>query len=186
MKDPFVRIPWLIPATYHQLIIVHIYCVGVTVDAPSVNRNNSLVDENGNSLVANANIAPAIHIISSVGVHFNGGQITHIGPRADDIAPIIKIEGIVKDIRFNGYIDTGRASVANFAGDIDLSNSPNASREVYFDGAPLVRLHLSQADGTSGVFNNIAFLLLFVIAWPKIAWVICCHITEDIFWFRTS
>lgn len=28
---------------------------------------------------------------------------------------------------------------------------------------------------------NIAFLLLFVIAWPKIAWVICCHITEDIF-----
>ncbi|SLO27628.1 Uncharacterised protein [Klebsiella pneumoniae] len=112
-------------------------CVGVTVDAPSVNRNNSLVDENGNSLVANANIAPAIHIISSVGVHFTGGQITHIGPRADDIAPIIKIEGIVKDIRFNGYIDTGRASVANFAGGIDLSNSPNASREVYFDGAPV-------------------------------------------------
>ncbi|HED3826993.1 TPA: hypothetical protein ACW71Q_000455 [Klebsiella variicola] len=112
-------------------------CVGVTVDTPSVNRNNSLVDENGNSLVANANIAPAIHIISSVGVHFNGGQITHIGPRADDVAPIIKIEGIVKDIRFNGYIDTGRASVANFAGGIDLSNSPNASREVYFDGAPV-------------------------------------------------
>ncbi|MGC5215532.1 hypothetical protein ACPT9S_29015, partial [Klebsiella pneumoniae] len=78
-----------------------------------------------------------IHIISSVGVHFNGGQITHIGPRADDVAPIIKIEGIVKDIRFNGYIDTGRASVANFAGGIDLSNSPNASREVYFDGAPV-------------------------------------------------
>lgn len=106
-------------------------CVGVLVDSPSVNRNNDI------SGIANANIAPAIHIISSVGVHFNGGQITHIGPRADDVAPIIKIEGIVKDIRFNGYIDTGRASVANFAGGIDLSNSPNASREVYFDGAPV-------------------------------------------------
>lgn len=112
-------------------------CVGVLVDTPSVNRNNSLVDEDGNSLVANANIAPAIHIISSVGVHFNGGQITHIGPRADDVAPIIKIEGIVKDIRFNSYIDTGRASVANFAGGIDFSNSPNAAREVYIDGAPV-------------------------------------------------
>ncbi len=112
-------------------------CVGVDVDAPSINRNNSMVDDNGDALVANANIAPAVRIISSVGVHFNGGQITHIGPRADDIAPIIKVEGIVKDIRFSSYIDTGRASVANFAGGIDLSNSPNASREVYFDGAPV-------------------------------------------------
>ncbi|HHC3802457.1 hypothetical protein [Klebsiella pneumoniae] len=112
-------------------------CVGVDVDVPSINRNNSMVDDNGDALVANANIAPAVHIISSVGVHFNGGQITHIGPRADDIAPIIKVEGIVKDIRFSSYIDTGRASVANFAGGIDLSNSPNASREVYFDGAPV-------------------------------------------------
>ena len=112
-------------------------CVGVVVDTPSINRNNSMVDDNGDPLVANANIAPAVRIISSVGVHFNSGQITHIGPRADDVAPIIKIEGIVKDIRFNGYIDTGRASVANFAGGIDLSNSPNASREVYFDGAPV-------------------------------------------------
>lgn len=112
-------------------------CVGVDVDVPSINRNNSMVDDNGDALVANANIAPAVRIISSVGVHFNGGQITHIGPRADDIAPIIKVEGIVKDIRFSSYIDTGRASVANFAGGIDLSNSPNASREVYFDGAPV-------------------------------------------------
>ncbi|EOA6085491.1 phage tail protein, partial [Klebsiella pneumoniae] len=112
-------------------------CVGVVADTPSINRNNSIVDDNGDALVANANIAPAVRIISSVGVHFRGGQITHIGPRADDVAPIIKIEGIVKDIRFNGYIDTGRASVANFAGGIDLSNSPNASREVYFDGAPV-------------------------------------------------
>ena len=112
-------------------------CVGVDVDVPSINRNNSMVDDNGDALVANANIAPAVRIISSVGVHFNGGQITHIGPMADDIAPIIKVEGIVKDIRFSSYIDTGRASVANFAGGIDLSNSPNASREVYFDGAPV-------------------------------------------------
>ncbi|WP_207302576.1 hypothetical protein [Klebsiella quasipneumoniae] len=112
-------------------------CVGVDVDVPSINRNNSMVDDNGDALVANANIAPAVRIISSVGVHFNGGQITHIGPRADDIAPIIKVEGIVKDIRFSSYIDTGRASVANFAGGIDLSNSPNASREVLFDGAPV-------------------------------------------------
>lgn len=106
-------------------------CVGVTVDSPSVNRNNNIPD------IANVNIAPAVHVISSVGVHFRGGQITHIGDRADDVAPIIKIEGIVKDIRFDGYIDTGRASVANFAGGIDLSNSPNAAREVYFDGAPV-------------------------------------------------
>lgn len=112
-------------------------CVGVDVDVPSINRNNSMVDDNGDALVANANIAPAVRIISSVGVHFNGGQITHIGPRADDIAPIIKVEGIVKDIRFSSYIDTGRASVANFAGGIDLSNSPNAAREVYIDGAPV-------------------------------------------------
>ncbi|WP_446918313.1 phage tail fiber domain-containing protein, partial [Klebsiella pneumoniae] len=112
-------------------------CVGVVVDTPSINRNNSMVDDNGDALVANANIAPAVRIISSVGVHFNSGQITHIGTRADDVAPIIKVEGIVKDIRFNSYIDTGRASVANFAGGIDLSNSPNASREVFFDGAPV-------------------------------------------------
>ena len=112
-------------------------CVGVTVDTPSVNRNNDLKDKEGVSLVPNANIAPAVRIISSVGVHFNGGQITHIGTRADDVAPIIKVEGIVKDIRFNSYIDTGRASVANFAGGIDFSNSPNAAREVYIDGAPV-------------------------------------------------
>ncbi|HBS0594791.1 TPA: hypothetical protein MAA71_004204, partial [Klebsiella quasipneumoniae subsp. quasipneumoniae] len=112
-------------------------CVGVTVDTPSVNRNNDLKDKEGVSLIPNANIAPAVRIISSVGVHFNGGQITHIGTRADDVAPIIKVEGIVKDIRFNSYIDTGRASVANFAGGIDFSNSPNAAREVYIDGAPV-------------------------------------------------
>lgn len=106
-------------------------CVGVLVDSPSVNRNNDI------SGIANANIAPAVHIISSVGVHFRGGQIIHIGTRADDVAPIIKVEGIVKSIKFDGYIDTGRASVANFAGGIDLSNSPNATREVLFDGAPV-------------------------------------------------
>ncbi|HCF8438642.1 TPA: hypothetical protein NIV54_005142, partial [Klebsiella pneumoniae] len=57
-------------------------CVGVVADTPSINRNNSIVDDNGDALVANANIAPAVRIISSVGVHFRGGQITHIGPRA--------------------------------------------------------------------------------------------------------
>ncbi len=111
--------------------------VGVLVDSPSINRNNDLKDSNGVSLIANSNIAPAVHVISSVGVHFRGGQITHIGTRADDVAPIIKIEGIVKDIKFDSYIDPGRASVANFANGIDWSNSPNASREVYFDGAPV-------------------------------------------------
>lgn len=44
-----------------------------------------------------------------------------------------------------------------------------------------VLAQVTRADGTQGVLNNIAFLLLFVVAWPKIAWVICCHITEDIF-----
>lgn len=106
-------------------------CVGILVDTPSANRNNDIQG------IANANIAPAVHIISSVGVHFKGGQITHIGTRSDDIGAIIKVEGIVKDIKFDSYIDTGRASVANFIGGIDLTNSVNAAREVYFDGAPV-------------------------------------------------
>ena len=125
-------------------------CVGVTVDEPSVNRNNDIAG------IANTNIAPAVRIISCVGVHFRGGQITHIGTRADDIAPIIKVEGIVKDIKFDSYIDTGKASVANFAAGIDLSNSPNATREVYFDGA-----HVGSFTSYASVRN---FLRLSVLA----------------------
>ncbi|MCB4713125.1 hypothetical protein LHK99_20770 [Klebsiella quasipneumoniae] len=38
-----------------------------------------------------------------------------------------------------------------------------------------------RADETNGVFNNIACLLLFVIAWPKIMWTLCCLIVKRLF-----
>ncbi|HIA8182707.1 TPA: hypothetical protein ACWSGR_003752 [Escherichia coli] len=38
-----------------------------------------------------------------------------------------------------------------------------------------------RAGETNGVFNNIACLLLFVIAWPKIMWTLCCLIVKRLF-----
>lgn len=106
-------------------------CNGVFIDTPSINRNNDIVG------IPNNRIVPAVHIITSTNVQFKSGQITHIGTRADDVGPIIQIEGVVKAIKFDCYIDTGKATVTNFASGIDWSNSPNASREVFFDGSPV-------------------------------------------------
>lgn len=110
------------------------YGKNIKVINPAFNRNNGSVDE---GLYLDPSLAaPAVYSSDGVNIHIDGGQIQHIGPRSDTVAPLFKFVGTHKGWRCDSYIDTGKAtSRTDLLSSVDVSRSNNGLREISFKGA---------------------------------------------------
>lgn len=110
------------------------YGKNIKVINPAFNRNNGSVDEG--LYLDPSRAAPAVYSSDGVNIHIDGGQIQHIGPRSDTVAPLFEFVGTHKGWRCDSYIDTGKATLrTDLLSSVDVSRSNNGLREISFKGA---------------------------------------------------
>ena len=126
--------PHIEPVNLRCHIFYSSYGKNIKVINPAFNRNNGSVDE---GLYLDPSLAaPAVYSSDGVNIHIDGGQIQHIGPRSDTVAPLFKFVGTHKGWRCDSYIDTGKAtSRTDLLSSVDVSRSNNGLREISFKGA---------------------------------------------------
>ncbi|MGR5601505.1 phage tail protein [Klebsiella pneumoniae] len=126
--------PHIEPVNLRCHIFYSSYGKNIKVINPAFNRNNGSVDK---GLYLDPSLAaPAVYSSDGVNIHIDGGQIQHIGPRSDTVAPLFKFVGTHKGWRCDSYIDTGKAtSRTDLLSSVDVSRSNNGLREISFKGA---------------------------------------------------
>lgn len=126
--------PHIEPVNLRCHIFYSSYGKNIKVINPAFNRNNGSVDK---GLYLDPSLAaPAVYSSDGVNIHIDGGQIQHIGPRSDTVAPLFKFVGTHKGWRCDSYIDTGKAtSRTDLLSSVDVSGSNNGLREISFKGA---------------------------------------------------
>jgi hypothetical protein len=126
--------PHIEPVNLRCHIFYSSYGKNIKVINPAFNRNNGSVDK---GLYLDPSLAaPAVYSSDGVNIHIDGGQIQHIGPRSDTVAPLFKFVGTHKGWRCDSYIDTGKeTSRTDLLSSVDVSRSNNGLREISFKGA---------------------------------------------------
>lgn len=126
--------PHIEPVNLRCHIFYSSYGKNIKVINPAFIRNNGSVDK---GLYLDPSLAaPAVYSSDGVNIHIDGGQIQHIGPRSDTVAPLFKFVGTHKGWRCDSYIDTGKeTSRTDLLSSVDVSRSNNGLREISFKGA---------------------------------------------------